>query len=381
MECKYLYIDDAPTAQANGTISGLAEAGKLQITHDHPTGSWDEQIQYIIDKVKNFHGLILDLRLDQGTSKNGSQSNYRGTSLAQELRILSREKKVDDLPIILLSAEENLINYFDSTGDDLFDLIISKEKISAHFQVTKEQLCALAIGYPLLRTIAKENTTKSLESILSLPENDFTNLDPRFLTKLVELMVTAHGFSNFFINQVLKRNGIFIDELTLAARLGIDITNSSDWPDFKSYLYGKIGYHGLYADGWNRFWSYQFDNWITETINPPEDFRSIKAIDRIKLITEKTDFKKLTAAVPYKLANSDKFWDICQGSGNALDVTEGLLVTNQDALFPWQDRKYVSIQSALYRENSHKWNDVAALEKPKLDKLKAIFGRERVRRQ
>src|SRR5580700_5499916 len=101
MECNYLYIDDTTAIQAGGTISGLESKDMLSIKHELPIGEWDSQIQFILDSLDKADGLILDQRLDQGSSSSGNQSKYRGTSLAQEIRVLAKEGKVADMPIIL----------------------------------------------------------------------------------------------------------------------------------------------------------------------------------------------------------------------------------------------------------------------------------------
>ncbi|RZJ85116.1 MAG: hypothetical protein EOO20_20435, partial [Chryseobacterium sp.] len=146
MACKYLYIDDAAAEKALGTITGLQKEGVLEVCHIPPKGEWNDEIKSILDDVKQYNGLILDQRLDQERAANGQHSHYRGTSVAQEIRVLVKENELDDLPIVLLSAEANISGSLDSTGGDLFDHIVSKEDIGKIFPKTRDILIGLCMG-------------------------------------------------------------------------------------------------------------------------------------------------------------------------------------------------------------------------------------------
>ena len=53
---------------------------------------------------------------------------------------------------------------------------------------------------------------------------------------------------------------------------------------------------------------------------------------------------------------------------------DGLILANQDNLYPWQDKEYVSVYEVLEETNKNEWGDVASSEKVRLDKLKNIHG-------
>lgn len=42
------------------------------------------------------------------------------------------------------------------------------------------------------------------------------------------------------------------------------------------------------------------------------------------------------------------------GSGVAIDTIDGLLIDGQDNNFPWQDKKYISIEEALRPKRKRK---------------------------
>lgn len=376
MACKYYYIDDTSALQAGGTITGLEAEGLLSITHELPTGEWDKQIQSILDKLTDADGLILDQRLDEGESLTGNQSKYRGTSLAQEIRILTKEGKIADLPIILLSATANITGSFDNTGIDLFDKIISKERIPDIFALVRSQLVALAEGYQLLNKIDKTQISKSINTILGKDDGFVKNIDPRFTTKLESFLKSpTHIIANFIIKEILEKCGFLISEELLAARLGINIKESSDWLALLEIL-NFASYTGVFSSGWRRWWMSDIEDWWGK-FGAPDDLRTTQATDRVKVISAGTGLTKLAEIPLTEYAKSTLYWTICQGTGNAIDIIDGLLIENQDDLFPWQDRQYVSYYAALRRVNSDVWHEVSALERPKLEKLQNFFRRDR----
>jgi hypothetical protein len=379
MGCNYIYIDDTTSLQAEGTIKGLQKKGILSIKHELPIGEWDQQIEFILEGLGNADGLILDQRLDQGASASGNPSKYRGTSLAQEIRVLTKEGKLKDIPIILLSAEANITGSFDNTGIDLFDKVISKERIPHVFPIVRNQLVALVEGYEILNTLDRGQKSKSCADILAIGGDELSQIDPRFISKLESMLMSpSHLISNFIIKEVLEKSGFLIDEKLLAARLGIDLHKSPDWPAVVDGLKSAL-YKGVFCTGWNRWWMSSIEDNL-KSMGLGDDLRTMAGPDRVEFLRNVLGINNLVASTPLKYAKSVMFWNIDRGTEAPIDVTDGLLIQNQDDLYPWQDRQYVSFLAALQRINSDQWRDVSALEKPKLEKLQIIFKRERTRR-
>lgn len=379
MGCNYIYIDDTTTLQAEGTIKGLEKQDVLSIKHELPIGEWDQQIEFILEKLTNTNGLILDQRLDQGASASGNPSKYRGTSLAQEIRVLTKEGKVKDIPIILLSAEANITGSFDNTGIDLFDIVISKEKVPHVFAMVRRQLVALVEGYEILNGLDKAQKSQCCADILGIEAEKLNQLDPRFISKLESILPRPpHLISNFIIKEVLEKSGFLIDEKLLAARLGIDMEKSASWPSVLEAINSSL-YKGVFCAGWTRWWMHIVED-VLKALGLVDDLRTMPGPNRVEFFQNVLGITELVPSTPLEYAKSLMFWNIDQGTGYPIDVTDGLLIQNQDDLYPWQDRQYVSYLAALQRINSDEWREVSALEKPKLEKLQNIYKRERVRR-
>ena len=75
--------------------------------------------------------LLLDYRLDQNPGDNANQNRYKAGPLAQQLRDHAVDTPEDDLPIVLLSNEENIRKLFvpDMTVHDLFDDKHTKQRV------------------------------------------------------------------------------------------------------------------------------------------------------------------------------------------------------------------------------------------------------------
>ena len=85
-----------------------------------------------------------------------------------------------------------------------------------------------------------------------------------------------------------------------------------------------------------------------------------------KLISEKLGGIQLVPAkAKSRYSIHNEYWTICDFSKEPLDIEDGLLLPGQEDLYPWQDAKYVSIQSALDESI-----EVAECEKKKLESFK-----------
>lgn len=369
---KYLYIDDNTEQDANGLIKGLSKY--IDIFFRNPVGTWEDERNYFLDKdFKEFHGLILDLNLEEKKNPTTNKiSYYKGSTLAQELRNLSKSKEMKEIPIVLLSANKNIDKYFDQTNKDLFDLIIEKESLtnSDKFNEISLKLDVIANAYTQL------SEDKEIEKIL---DSKLENEDIKFLSEVNYQLLNkpSHSISNFFIKEILEKNGILINEILLFARLGID-SKKSDQEDLlklKNEILKKIKYTGIFSKGWDRYWMsklYMF--W--ETISEEKTLRSLTSEERVQILNEKYGLKLLPFQKDTK-SKSSKFWTACKGSNTFIDNIDGLLITGQEKIYPWQDKEYVCIEEALKPTNKAIWRDVSEIEKTKLELLKKKYPNER----
>lgn len=213
---------------------------------------------------------------------------------------------------------------------------------------------------------------RTIKSILQI---DITNIrDARFITTFNEqLKQPIHNVAKFILVELLKRQGLLISEEILAARLGIDLKRSADWNTFLERILSSIKYVGVFSDYWMRWWMPLLEKWWN-SVSPNNYLRSLSAIERVEIIKKETGFNNLIPIEKSEKSSSNTFWTICKGSHIPIDTIDGLILVNQDNLYPWQDKEYVSIDEVLAEENKDEWIDVATSEKMRLEKLKNIHG-------
>lgn len=372
MAYKYLYIDDNIRENANGIITGLEQNDLLEIDFENPKGTWEHERKMILSsEFKKYDGLILDLNLEEMPNEEQIYSMYKGSSLAQEIRNLSKASEIKEIPIILLSATTNLEKYFDKTNEDLFDLIISREKLSEVFITTRQKMVSLCEGYKLIEKCKPDFNFSDLFS------HEMSLEDIRFVGEIKSVFeYPIHTVSNFIIKNLLERSGILISEEILATRLGIDIKNSGDWKMILAKL-KDCQYEGVYSKGWIRWWMNSIDIWWDINIGVERSLRSIKANDKVEILKNKYQTSKLVSLNKTDKSKSENFWTNCVGSGVPIDPIDGLLIANQDNFFPWQDRCYISINEALKPTNKERWKKISPSEEFKLEQLKKRFPNER----
>ncbi|MDV3586783.1 hypothetical protein CMU68_16530 [Elizabethkingia anophelis] len=375
MAFKYLYIDDNSEDNAKGIITGLQKEGELSIDFDNPKGDWEKERERILsDEFKNYNGLILDLNLEETPNKDKEISHYKGSSLAQEIRNLAKAGTIKEIPVVLLSATINIEKYFDRTNEDLFDLIVSREKLNDAdlFISMRQKLISLSIGYELISKCKNENN-----NLTELFKYNLEKENVRFLGEIKTIIENpAHTISNFVIKNLLTKSGILIPEDILATRLGVDCYKSKEWHKVLENL-GKYIYKGVFSEGWNRWWMSGLDNWWSSELQIEKSLRSTKASDKISLLKEKLKLSELVPLEKAEKSKSEAFWTNCIGSGIAIDTVDGLLVGGQDSYFPWQDKSYISIDEALKPRGKEKWKKLSPSEEYKLELLKKQYPNER----
>ena len=350
----YLYIDDedanAVEPYADEVMDHTAE---LRIEVATPQ-SFDAQLQNFNDLTPD--GILLDLRLDRE-----ADVSYRATSLAQEFRTRATEKASSvtewfgDRPIVLWSTDEKLRHSFtpDKTGHDLFDLrcvkddIVNDENKAALIGL---QMKSLAVGYHTLSQILARNSTLPIFwralGFGSLDETYF--LDPRIEAVFERRngVLPAHEYARFIVSHLLEHPGPLIDEILLAARLGLDLEKSADFTSLLSYLKPIAAYNGVFAEGWPRWWANSIESWWNELEECPGDLQSLPAKERIEFLQQITGLKELAAAVPLREKDSSFFWTVCRITGRPMDPRDGYIL-DIPISYPWQDHIYVSSAAAL----------------------------------
>ena len=372
MPYKYLYIDDTKDDIETGTINGLQDGDEILVNFKKPS-NWENLIEELINILPEYNGIILDLRLNDNPYEDGRFAHYKGSTVAQELRSLSKENKIEDLPIILYSGTYNIEHYLDNTSLDLFDAVVDKNKLEHPNYMTfygfRKKLKWLSDGYEFIK-----KSEGNINAVLNVTDLSF--IDLRFVELFQELLTKpVHIISRFLEKQVIFKPSFLIDENYLSARLGID-RNSADWIPFIDAYLKNSEYSGAFSNYYRRWWMYLVDKFWNEQISLDFPLRNISASKRIELIIQKTGFKNLQPIGKQSKSKSDSFWVVCKATNVAIDTVDGFTISGQDAKYPWQEPQYISIDEALRPTGTY---EVSTMEKPRLQKLKEVFEKNEQR--
>lgn len=351
---KYLYIDDEP---ASSTKNNVRKLNYMNLSVEpQQIKEWEEEVSDIIKAFNedSYDGLLIDWQLKNFEYKKGSKANYDAESIAQHLRSLTTSKTLNkSFPIILCSAAKNLRTHLkkDSTAEDLFDLIVTKNQlVESGWETYAKMFYSLSKGYADINE-KKSKTYDNLYSLLGLnavegeKQIDFRALE---YLKIYYKEKSIHEFVRFFSDNVIKPDCFLIKETTVAARLGIDIKKSKDWSMLKSSVLDKLSYKGVFHEGWPQWWFSLIEDWWNSNISSSNTLRRTNAEEKISLLKEKTNFKNLNAISPSKYMQDTNFWTTCEMSKVSISDNEGIRVFDESSSnYPWIDKKLMSIEYAL----------------------------------
>ncbi len=347
MVTKYLYLDDEEQNQVNPHIDRIQLTRKIMIELMHPS-SFQMEISNLIDRLYNYDGFILDWRLDQIPSVEGVRFPFRAAALAQEIRTRTTEKTAKGIPIVLWSTENKLSKsyYGDETSQDLFDYVFNKEQISDNPEPIRIKMISLANGYKRIREIIMKGRN-SLSNLLKAPSDI---LDVRIVNRFTNNDYPIHEYVSFILHELIERPGPLISEDLLAARLGVDRADSSDWNKLLKKLPQKSRYQGPFYDAWPRWWAQVIERewWRSLKKNNPS-LSTLPAHKRIEILKEKTNLYDLITARPLRDGYDTKYYTLCEYYQKPLDPTDGVIIDEKEPA-PWQERRYISIDAALERK-------------------------------
>ena len=360
----YLYIDDDKLQDSQGKVNGFQAAGSLEVKVENNTTEWKQQIDRL--RRKDYDGLILDLKLDETPVEGGYRAEFRGSSLAQQVRDYQKEGILPAFPILLYSAEDKMKSSLDSTGQDLFDLCIEKTEMDVQAMMTlPAQLLELSDCYKRLNQ--NEDVVKMLCAVYPV--------DERFTNTLADLQQdnSVAACVHLLLHEFILKPGLLIDESLLAARLGVDMKKSGDaWPSILS-LFDNARYQGTLGKGWMRWWMRGVND-IWRNMSDGQYLQMLDAPERVDVLKMVLRNDSIFSAERLRYSESSKFWAVCRGTDEPLDPVDGFVVAGQEPHYPWQDFLYVSKKAAFLKINNQRWKNVASSEKNRLEILKQEYA-------
>lgn len=347
MAYKIFYIDDLETESRKKDLENLGYVVKLY----DPTSNLND---LFIEIETDTDAVVLDYRLTKGANN----ACFDAPTIAQTLRTKHKDDN-KGIPLILMSNEIIKVNEFDKdfTSQDLFDFVLTKEDFTRGMENFKYKLNSFIIAYQKIKT---EN---NLMKILGLEDGEIV-LHSRFISVFDKAGNNQLKVSSLIYDNLISAIGLTIGEDVLSARLGVSKT-SEDWPKLLDSLKNTT-YKGIFSDTKDRWWMDKVTFWWKEKISDTVPIRRLDAEERVELIKEKLEIKNLIAVIKTKYSESSNFWTICKYSKQPLDPFDGVELLKD--YLPWQEKEYLSIDTALLNKEQYK-NLISNIDKKAIREL------------
>jgi hypothetical protein len=350
MVYKILYIDDQA---AESRESDLKDLG-FDVKSINPSSD----MSIIMSLINSFHpnALVLDYRLTEGENN----ACFDAPTIAQTIRT---KHSVDylNIPIVLMSNENVITDYYkDYSSQDLFDFVVTKKQFNDNKSKFKEKIESFITSYHKVIEFDFD-----IVKILGLEENEKNLIHSQIISKLNEKKGFIFQHTRLVNDTLIYSIGSLIGEDVLSARLGIS-KDSEDWEEVLFSL-NDAKYKGIFSHIHKRWWMSKVDLWWKNIVKCEIPLRRLNARERVDLIKANLSLESLIVNEKTTLSQSSNFWTICKFSKAPIDPFDGieLLVKN---LLPWQEKEYLSIDSALSEIEDYR-NKISEIDKKAIREL------------
>lgn len=326
---KGIFVDDRPDQKQYAELLEEASDGKAEVIFMAPNLGATELAEYLI--ASNLDFAALDFRLDETpvASFDGNVPNinrYKAGAVAQQLRERVMDDPKRDIPLVLLSQEDNITTMFskDTTAQDLFDLVLKKEVLTEakSSEEAAQQVCSLAEAY---QAIKKEmGADKMVAHLCGLEEQAEGFVIEHQAIRAIDKLGFAHQIVARIFKLLIARPGILVSKEHLLARLGV----APDSPCIEDLLQILIQagttYGGILSGGWPRWWWHRVDAWARAAIGDMPG--SLVGSERVSRLNKALGLS-LAAAESRWTGNSDEyFWAACSCCGQPTELDHAVLV-------------------------------------------------------
>ncbi len=345
MKFKILYVED-----------NNPETIKQELSYVFDVTSYDPTtFEHVIAHIRNhdIDLLLLDFRL---TSK---EAIYDAPTLAQTIRTQHETLNHKDLPIVLISTEENISGYYsDYTSQDLFDFAITKKELLENVEKYSTRFRELIRAYSKI-SVVNANPNLNLLELLNVPELLRAGFNKRILELLASDKNSSDVYmaSDFILNHIVIPSGVLISEHILLARLGVS-DKSEGWSKLKS-KFEQYKYTGVFSESYDRWWFQGVEQWWLEISPDAPYLKSLKASEKKFILESELGENNLKVAEKSEHSSSDYFWTICSENKTPLDPIDGFEVNK--IIEPWEDKEYFSIAAATELDPQEFLKKVTAL--------------------
>lgn len=280
----------------------------------------DERLEDMADTLLKAHWdfIALDFRLDESpvVIKAGEPAvnRYRASTIAQHLRDRITDGPENDLPLILLSNEDKIKNMFrhDTTAEDLFDLVVSKEHVAdspASLEIVARKIVDLAAAYKEAKNIIKAGKPKFVMQLTALTDDSEGYVLDHQSIRAVDRLDCPHQIIPRIEKLLIDRPGILVSQEHLLAKLGV-ATDSIDLEKLKEVLRTEnTDYRGILSVAWPRWWWHRVESLMRKLLDRP--LQSMTGAERAIAINKALGIALTPACSTTTNTSDEYFWVAC----------------------------------------------------------------------
>lgn len=348
MAYKILYVEDQKADSRELDLKNLG----FEVESYDPS----PDLREILSKIDDKNALILDYRLTKGDN----HACFDAPTIAATLRS-KHTADFKERPIVLMSNEDNIVDYYkDFTNQDLFDFAISKKDFLNDKEKFKKYLISFIKAYEKIKT-----DNFALIKIFEIDKSEISLIHMQVQSKLKEKTGFIYEYTRLINDSIIYSIGALIGDDVLSARLGVS-KESKEWDALLDSL-KNAEYTGVFSDIHSRWWMGKINFWWENVIKSETPLRRLNAEERVNIIKAKLNITGLEPVIKTNLSQSSNFWTICKFSKAPIDPFDGIELLKKDYL-PWQEKEYISFDSALTEIESFK-NSISEIDKKAVREL------------
>ncbi|MFA6062318.1 MAG: hypothetical protein WC736_06865 [Gallionella sp.] len=325
---KGVFVDDKIEEKKYAELLINNSNGLLNIEFRQPEHELTELADHLIEKKFDF--AALDFRLDEvpfkDTEGNQQKNKYRASALAQQIRDRAIDDASCDLPLILLSQEDFITRIFhsDSTAEDLFDLVISKEELVTEkpLRLAANRIASLAAAYKFIQDNFSSKPIE-LKNLLGLNPHEAEAILNHQAIRAIDKIKYPHQVISKLMALLIQRPGILLTDEHLLARLAVspDSPNINQLKDKLDKL--GLSYSGVLHDGWPRWWWHRVEAWFKVTVRT--SLGAIAGTERAARLGDALELKLMPAISKWTNSSSDYFWVACASCDHPTELKHSVL--------------------------------------------------------
>jgi len=296
-------------------------------------------------------GVLMDVDLSGIAGEHGT-----GLGIAQDIRGKQKAHEVADYPIVRFARPEPVAKIVggDPSSDDLFDLRLGKIEVVNNCASVQIRLNGAKRVYDQLTSFVSVDD-QALDTVLGLtPQQREEWSHPALHTRLADGRQTAvHVAAGAFIRGLLLSQGLLIDEILLAVRLGLDREGSGEaWSQLLNG-FTNFKFKGTAHEEFERWWARGLDDWWLE-ISGGNSLASLTIEERHELLCNHFRLNGLLPLTMPKGSAGDRPWRLCtlnleeyEPQYIPIDPSAAVRLSPRTDQPPWTDPQYAALGSAV----------------------------------